>query len=76
MKKIKTSFLANGKFLKILIKMPSIEYKIDVSNCSIIKTLGYQEIQEYYNTLFQEWHELALKHLESHSLFNELLLEI
>ena len=50
----------NNKFIKVLIKMPCIEYKIDVSNCSIVKSLGQQEVQEYFNALFQDWHDLAL----------------
>ena len=66
----------NDKFIKVLIKMPCIEYKIDVNNCTIVKALGHQEVQEYFNTLFQGWHDMALSQFESHSLFNELLLEI
>lgn len=75
-KRIKTGYLMNDKYLKVLIKMPCIEYKIDVSNCSIIKSLGQSEVQEYFNSFFQDWHNVVLSQLESHSLFNELLLEI
>lgn len=59
--------------LQIIIKPPSLEFSIPSKNFLFIKTLTREENEEFVQSMFADWHFLAIRCLKSYSKFTELI---
>ena len=75
--KIKSNFLLdNGRFFRIVITMPSIEYRIESENFKFMKTLTRGELNPFLHSCFQDWHKEAINLLMRTSIFEKQLIEV
>jgi len=77
MHRIKTHLLTeDNKEYKVLIRLPRLEYMIESDNFCFIKTLSLAEFKEFQLSLFADWQDLAIKHLNTNGKFQMMLLDI
>lgn len=55
--------LDNGRFFRIVITLPSIEYRIESENFKFMKTLTLSELAPFIQSYFQDWHKEAISML-------------
>ena len=56
--------------------MPKIEYTLQSENFTFIKTLSIQDVQQFLQANFFDWHLMALETLEQQDKFKQHLLDI
>lgn len=75
--KIKSNMLLeNGRFFRVVITLPSIEYRIESENFKFVKTLTRAELAPFLQICFHDWHKDAITMLMRTSIFEKQLIEV